>query len=277
MTKRIFVISIFLLVSIGLQAQADLDKLITGKEVLLVEVLEVAPDVIKYVYPGEKVINSIHKNAVEKIVFSSGRTQTFREAVAVKPVDGPQDWKNVTISRLEFEVRGLYKMGEVSAKAKGTTILSNMNRVKDRAFRKLKIQAAMMGANVVYITNQDVEGNRFYDDSGNPTETNLSGVAYSSELPDYESLKTIIERKKVFLYSQKLYLGNNSTDIQAAYHETSRVQLGAVTEEDGFLYVQTRIPDVRGSKFRVVRFSEKSITLLYRTKNRIYNLVLINK
>ena len=242
MTKRIFVISIFLLVSIGLQAQADLDKLITGKEVLLVEVLEVAPDVIKYVYPGEKVINSIHKNAVEKIVFSSGRTQTFREAVAVKPVDGPQDWKNVTISRLEFEVRGLYKMGEVSAKAKGTTILSNMNRVKDRAFRKLKIQAAMMGANVIYLTNQDVEGNRIFDDSGNPTETNLSGVAYSSELPDYKSFKKILEQKDQFIYAQKLFLGNNSTDIKTAYHETALISFADTYEEQGFNLCQDTHP-----------------------------------
>ena len=226
MIKKLFSFSLLLMISSSLFAQSAMDSIFTNKEVLLVEVMEITPDVVKYVYPGEKVINSLHKNAVEKITFKSGRTQIFREKLATKAIKGPQDWKNVSISRIEYEVRGLYKIGEVFSKAKGTTALSNMNRVKDRAFKKLKIQATMMGANIIYLTNQDVEGNRFFDDSSNPTETNLSGVAYSSELPDFEEFKSLIGDKQTLTYSQKLYLGNNSTDVQISLSRDIQSTIG---------------------------------------------------
>ena len=50
-----------------------------------------------------------------------------------------------TITQVEGEIKGLFKVGEVSSKAKGTTTFSNQERVKERAYKKLKIQAAMMG------------------------------------------------------------------------------------------------------------------------------------
>lgn len=44
----------------------------------------------------------------------------------------------MTVTAVESEVKGLFKVGDVSAKAVGTTELSNQERVKNRRTGSLK-------------------------------------------------------------------------------------------------------------------------------------------
>ena len=54
---------------------------------------------------------------------------------------------------------------------------------------RLKMVAAMMGANAVYLTNQRTEGNKIGYFSSSSAETNLTGVAYTNRLPDFNAFK----------------------------------------------------------------------------------------
>lgn len=96
MKKRVLLFVLACLFLQALPAQSQLDSIFTNGEVLLVNVREVEADAIKFSYPGEEVINTLYKNAVEKVVFRSGRTQVFQEAASYKTVQGPEDWENVS-------------------------------------------------------------------------------------------------------------------------------------------------------------------------------------
>ncbi len=56
----------------------------------------------------------------------------------------------------------------------------------------MKIQAAMMGANEIYLTQEATSGN-FY---GASTTTNMAGVAYSNILPALRRVHGLDEFKK---------------------------------------------------------------------------------
>jgi len=146
-----------------------MDTVVINNQKIACSVKEITPDAIKYTYPGEDVINSVFKNTVQKVIFKSGRIQTFAEATSYKEITNVMDFDKVTITSVESEVRGLFKLGDVSSKAKGTTVYSNQERVKDRAYRKMKIQAGMLGANIVYLTNQRTEGNHYSYFTGGST------------------------------------------------------------------------------------------------------------
>ena len=136
-----------------------LDTIYMNNDRIACNIKEVDEDAVKYVYPGEETINTVYKNAIQKIIFKSGRVAVFAESTSLKKVNCIDDYDNVSFSQVWGEVKGLFKMGEVSSKARASTIFGNEERVKERAIYKLKIEAAMMGANLVYITQEATNPN----------------------------------------------------------------------------------------------------------------------
>ena len=135
MTKSAF---LFVLLLFSVRAFGQTDTIFSNNEKIPCIVKEIKESSVVYVHPGEELLNSIYKNAVQKIVFKNGRVQVFAEATSFNAVKGVDDYEKVTVTAVESEVKGLFKVGEVSAKAVGTTELSNQERVKNRAYRKLK-------------------------------------------------------------------------------------------------------------------------------------------
>lgn len=65
------------------QGNSKNDIIVTKNgELIQAKVVKVTSDRISFNYPGETVINEVAKDQLEKIVFSSGRTQTFGEGAA---------------------------------------------------------------------------------------------------------------------------------------------------------------------------------------------------
>src|SRR5215469_11206688 len=180
MKKILFSLFFFFIVN---SVFSQYDTIYSNNDHFACTVKEITPDAVKFSYPNEDLINSVYKNTIQKIVFKSGRVQTFAESTYFKTVNSADDYDNVSFSHVLTEVQGLYKIGEVGAKSRGTTTLSNMEKVKERAERKVKIEAAMMGANVVYLTQFGTSQNRVgtYYTAGQATATNISGVAYSNQ------------------------------------------------------------------------------------------------
>ena len=155
-------LALFAILSLSfIKSYAQTDTIIINNQKIACTVKEITPDAVKYTYPNEDLINTIYKNTVQKIIFKSGRVQTFVEATSYRSINSVSDYNNVTITSVESEVKGLFKIADVSSKAKGTTVYSSQERVKDRAYRTMKIQAAMFGANVVSLNPQKTEGNKY--------------------------------------------------------------------------------------------------------------------
>src|SRR5471030_2380529 len=100
-----FVVIALLLITATIRSNAQVDTVIVNNQKIACSVKEITPDAVKYTYPGEDVINSVYKNTVQKIIFKSGRVQTFAEATSYKAITGVSDFDNVSITSIESEVR----------------------------------------------------------------------------------------------------------------------------------------------------------------------------
>ncbi|WP_130275167.1 hypothetical protein [Cecembia calidifontis] len=80
---------------------------------------------------------------MDKIVFASGREEIFESPF--KLVNSFEDFENVYLSYSPQDVEGLMSLGQVFSKATGVTTLPSINNVNNRAVRKVKMEAAMLG------------------------------------------------------------------------------------------------------------------------------------
>jgi len=256
-------------------AFAQQDTIVTNREKIICSIKEITTDAVKFTYPGEDIVNSIYKNTVEKITFKSGRVQTFAETTSFKTVNGPEDFENVSITQVESEVNGLFKLANVSAKAKGTTVYSNIERVKERAYRKMKIEAAMQGANIIFLTQQQTEGNQYGTDyqAGKTTETNLDGIAYANKIPKFEAFSAKVKNNSQYSVIARLKLWSGGTDMQNDEFQ-GVMSITNVINESGLIMIEGTVPKIKTTKFRVAFFDETRFVLVYEDKSTIYNLVV---
>jgi len=246
---------------------AQTDTIFTNGEKISCSVREITENAVKYVFPGEEISNSVFKNAVQKIIFKSGRVQTFAEATSYKTVKDANDFENVITTIVFTEVQGLYKLGDVSSKARGTTGWSSMEQVKERAYKKLKIEAAMMGANIVYLSeHQTLPASR---DQGS-TSTSLSGVAYSSKLPNYDDFVKQIGNKTHFQCLE--YFRMSQREANFDQNKCSKdVQVIKIYNESGLIMMKAKINGEDNDTYRVISFSKNEFVLAYKKGERIYN------
>lgn len=250
------------------------DTIFSNNEKISCSVKEVTLDAVKYTYIDEEVVNSIYKNVIQKIVFKSGRVQTFAESTSFKTINGVDDYENVSISQVESEVKGLFKVGDVSSKAKGASTLSNQERVKERAYRKLKIGAALMGGNIVYLTNQRTEGNKMgnYFRPPSTAETNLTGIVYTNKLPNFEDFKKSIGETKNFTAVEEAKLWSNSSDMSKISIQSSFV-LNSISSKNGLIIINGDLGgQTKGKTYRVVSFDNDYFNIYYETGSTAYNV-----
>jgi hypothetical protein len=253
---------------------AQMDTVIVNNEKIACSVKEITPDAIKYTFPGEDVVNSVYKNTVQKIIFKSGRVQTFAESTSYKPITSVMDYDKVTITTIESEVRGLYKLGDVSSKAKGTTTLSNQERVKERAYRKFKIEAAMLGANIILLSNQRTEGNKVGYYFSSKAETNLTGIAYCNVLPDFERFKKLVGLKKDFFAVKQYKLWSSDSDVSQS-DIIKPFTIDNIINDNGIIYLEGNLKGEKNiSKFQLVNFSEGNFSIQYKDGETDYNLIV---
>jgi hypothetical protein len=273
MKKTLSISIICLYTSLGF---AQTDTIVSNNEKIPCQVKEITTDAVKYSYSGEEVTASLYKNAVQKIIFKNGRIQTFSEATLFKTIEKATDYDNVTITQVESEIKGLFKLGDASAKAKGTTIISNQERVKERAYRKFKIQAAMQGGNCIFLTNQRTNGNFV----GGPyqmstsTEASLTGVVYTNQLPNYQEFIKLISDKHNFMAIQELSLFSCFADLTKCDIK-KKFSIYSIKNEHGLIMIEGQIEGVPNyQKFRVVSFTKENYTIFYENKSTQYNIVV---
>lgn len=271
---------VFLLFSFSLPAFSQYDTIYSNGERTACTVKQITPDAVEFSYPNEDLINTVYKNTIQKIVFKSGRVQVFAEATYFKKVNSVEDYDNVSFSHVATEVEGLYKIGEVGAKARGTTVFANMEKVKERAERKVKIQAAMMGANIVYLTqfgtSQDRAGTKYT--AGQATATNISGEAYSNELPSFDGFTDLLNSKMKLKFKDYEVdkLGTDDYDY-IKFSDTGTVIINKVYNDNGFIMIDGSVTGFDNTTFKVINYNKDEFILECGdnsdiTENTVYNI-----
>lgn len=267
--------SLIIIFALAIQvAHAQMDTIYSNNQKIACTVKEVTPDAVKYVFPNEEILNTLYKNTIQKIVYKSGRTQTFAEATSYKTIQGVMDYANVTITSLEGEVKGLFKLSDVSSKSKGTTVYSSQERVKDRAYRKIKVQAAMFGANIILLTNQRTEGNKYggYFQSSSSAETNLTGIAYSNSAPSYDDFKRLTGSNINFTAIKKYKLGASDSDVSED-DVNLPFSISKVTNENGIIMIEGFLKGERGV-YQLAYVSNETFSIAYKNKGTAYNYLI---
>lgn len=145
------------------------DKIIKRNgDTLKVKIVRSTPDQVDFTYPNEDAVNSEYKNALTKIIYSSGRTENCAGIKKLAIVNGEKDWESVELTTNPEDVKGLTNLGEVSAKSGwGGELGQGMgdNQVRKR----LKKTAAKLGASIVLVQDRPVSG--YYG-------AKLVGIAY---------------------------------------------------------------------------------------------------
>lgn len=269
----LFVTLLFFISKISAQ-NVPLDSIFTSEGLILANVKSVEPEVINYAFPNEDVVTSIYKNTVMKIRFKSGRIQNFTEAFALKTLSSVYDYDQVSLTRLESETKGLIKLDEVFTKAVGTTVFSNITQVKERAFRKMKIQAAMLGGNLLYMLDQSTVGNQVGSQyqSGKATETILSGIVYTNILPKLNDVKRFIGNKKILQSFLYISIGQNSTEIDNVNEIMPLFNLEDIYEDRGFIYLKAKAQNIDNQIFRVSFTDKDKIGIVWKDGKKIYNI-----
>ena len=272
MIKSARLLTLILFVSVCTYAQEPLDSIFTSTEVMLVNVKEVNEESVKFSYPGEDILNTVSTSTISKIVFRSGRVQTFAEENSFADVKNGLDWEYVTVIQNDMELKGLYQLDQVNAKAKAATGWGSVGKMENRAKRKLLIETAMNGGNVVFLTQQN-SSTRSQNSSSSSV---MGGVAYGSAIPNFQSFKSITESNDEFRYVEKHALGVNDDDMKISSQEGQIVQLSNAEKNGHLIYVSANIPGIDETKLRVSYFDNAQIILVYRTKKQIVNLVLMH-
>ncbi len=252
-------------------AFAQMDTIYTAGKKIACSVKEISENTVRFTYPNEDLMNSLNYNIIEKIVFKSGRVQTFANAMAYRNLTSPEDYEKITMAQLESEIKGLYKLGETNAKAKGTTEFSSQERVKQRAMKKLKQKAAMMGGNVIYMLNMRQAGNTsswsVLFGTSTSAETSLTGIVYTNALPSVEKFKSKFANESNYRATTYYKLGNSDADYTVSNTDKD-LHISNINYENGYVNISGRL-DGKELEFKVSYVNDNDFHIYYFTKNAI--------
>jgi len=178
--KQISVIALVVISSLNIYGQEALDTLyfVDGK-IEAVQLTGLTDESVQYNYYGEGIPISSPKTRLEKVITRSGREIIFENTSKKKTVFSAEDWNNIEITNVESEVEGLIRIANVSGKAKGASTLSSLEKLQNRAMTKMRMQAAFLGSDVIFMLNQTNTDAKFGAYMSSTPSSTLSGTAYS--------------------------------------------------------------------------------------------------
>jgi len=138
-------------------AQTSSDKMQKHSgQSLDVKIIKVGETTISYKYPGEDAEQTIGKFSVATITYgASGRKEDISEKIVVSDKG---DWEMVQILTDKSQVIGLKKGEEVRGKTSGLISYNTAGSADKKATKRLKEEAAEMGAPFILLTSDKSDG-----------------------------------------------------------------------------------------------------------------------
>lgn len=131
-------------------------------------------DKITYSYPNERVVISVSKNCVNKIIYGSGRVDNFSEKIIINDI---KDWEKVVITNDPEDVKCLKRKGEVRASANNSWNFDSKMTVEKKSMERFKKEAAKLKAHIILIEDQYKKSVTYWEGD----VSSKYGIAYSYE------------------------------------------------------------------------------------------------
>jgi len=160
---------------------------------------------------------------------------------------------------LESQLEGFTYLGEVYSKARGVTTLSAINNVNNRALRKLKTEAAMLGGEAVFIVNNYQKGVQFYA----PVQVTYTAMVYTRNVLTKQQVEQFVAGKTFADGATVIYSRNAfSPRVQSVPDQMDPFLIENITEREGQLYLRlTR--DRREYNYHIVSASPQKLVLAH--------------
>ncbi len=233
-------------------------------------VTEVADEVIKYKYPEEHAVFSKSKLYVDSIIFSSGRKLIFESPI--KEVNGLEDFKNVYISYQKEDVVGLVDMGIVSPDFVYNYSDYNDDPDYDHSIMdRIRLEAAMLGAEIVYISPEYLMGSRNY------LSASPSIHAFSLQSIDKKSLQGWLETNLYGLSKEIRYgwLADSPRIIDHSSNGLFPASVNNLFTEGEAVFLDVELHVLEANRSHIIFASEGKIVLAKRKDGFLVNYELI--
>lgn len=130
-------------------------------EILQAKVIRLSDDSVDYLMPGEDLTRNTYTSLLKKIVFSSGRVETFSNTLNIKVITNESQWRDVVVTYNAADVRGLEQVGVIS-KASGWGGQLASGHGYNKSIELLQKEAAKMRCGLVYINDAPNRENTRY-------------------------------------------------------------------------------------------------------------------
>lgn len=297
MNLRFLFSALIFISSASLFAQSNLDKLYFQDSIQEVNVKEVTPVSIRFSYPNESAVYTMSKMLVSKIQFSSGREEII-EKKTPESIHKIEDSDEVYIAIDPIEVQELQYLGKLRTSVSNVGSLTHINIADQKQLSKIKLEAAMMGANVILLesVHQTVKtqsltynpppNSSYYDSFGASKSTvsdYYSAFAYRSNPFDLAEEKEKISTQEYHLMTVKT-LNIWSTEIRESqvskYTREGRPvfnYLEDITLDGDRLMVSAKGISDEFDNLEVIDVGEDFIVLAGSNKNKSSNFFLYTK
>ena len=165
------IILLLAMVSISCYAQ---DKLVFHNGTVAEgRVTEGSDKLIKFVYKGEDVVNTISKSTLAEVRYESGRVQQMSQKVEVKSAS---DWEKVRVVYDKEEVLGLKSVGQIEKRSTGTWSFSiTAGHFSEKTLKKIRQEAAKRGGCIVLVLSQQSQSGGLLQDG----HASMTGEVYT--------------------------------------------------------------------------------------------------
>lgn len=166
--KKIFLVVLLvgftITVTIAQTISNDTISKLTGERIA-VKVINISDKGVTFSYPGETMTNTLSKNLIKEIKYSSGRIEKVSEMIVIT---SEKDWEKVIFTDLPSDVEGLVKKGEISKSTANLGFIYTPAKKSEEKLRtQIKKDAAKLGAHLVLVSPMIIS-----------TSYMLKGVAY---------------------------------------------------------------------------------------------------
>ncbi|HSJ67885.1 MAG TPA: hypothetical protein VK921_09430 [Anditalea sp.] len=145
------------------------------------------------------------------------------------------DLDQIQTFHLDSQLEGYTYLGEVYSKARGVTTLSAINNINNRALRKLKTEAAMLGGEAVFIVNNYQKGVQFYA----PVQVTYSAMVYTRNVLTKNQVEQLVAGKTFTDGATVIYSRNAfSPKVQSVPDQTDPFMIENITEKNGKLFMK---------------------------------------
>jgi hypothetical protein len=263
--NKILFASILFLLNLSLVAQTD--TLVTHDSKISCKVLKIQTDSIKYTFIGSKKALHISNKDVDRVIYKNGKIFSIKDDIRLKHIEGISNFNDVVVSFTPTDTLHTIRLENIYIPVSYQS--SGQKNYLEKKYTLLRIQAAMQGANLIYIPEQKILTAEGITDT---SIINLYGIAYSSEKITLDTIEKILGDKNNLIATHQWYLQDGKSDVYQLYFNGIFI-INEISELNGHIFFTGQLKGFpKVSTFQLISISDAFFTINFTMNETLYNV-----